>query len=224
MVDLNDLEEIKKDIAGESKELKVADVNILFLDISSSCTGYSIAKVDFEQKKAVITKTGAIWFNPNWDHQEKYLYLHEALVNYFWVVQGIDYIVKEAYAINPKRRTGCQVGPELSGVVKVAAWQNGVKVSDFTPQSWRSELGIKPSVFTYKGKTKKDYKGPTKDYILQHANIPEECISNITMKSRKTPDDLFDALGIAMGWLKRYGLDTKIFSSVEINPHLGVLE
>ena len=45
------------------------------MDLSSSCTGYTLVKVDFEGKKAAFVNTGAIWFSSQWDNQEKYHYI-----------------------------------------------------------------------------------------------------------------------------------------------------
>lgn len=225
MVDAKDLESIQQDIAGEEFQQKVTDVNILFLDISSTCTGYCIANINFEEKKANFKKAGAIWLDPAWNHQDKYHYIYEALVNYFWIVEQMDYIVVEQYSMNPNKRTGMSVSPEMHGVVKVAAAANGVKVSSFTPQSWRSEMGIKPDLSKdTKGKAKKDYKAPTKRRVLEYVAVPEESISNITNKTRKTPSDVYDAIALGQGWLKRLGLSKWNFDSMEFNQHVGVVE
>ena len=63
----------------EELQLTTEEPNFLFLDVSSTCTGYSIAKIDFKTMRAEILKAGAIWLNPNWSHQEKYYYLQKAL-------------------------------------------------------------------------------------------------------------------------------------------------
>lgn len=224
MANSKDLENLKKDIGGETPEFKVESVNVLFLDISSTCTGYTIANVDFEAKKAKFTKAGALWLNDHWDHQEKYLYIHEAIINYFWIVEQIDYIVVEQYSMNPKKRTGMSVSPEMHGVVKVAAAANGVKVASFTPQSWRSELGIKAEHFTYNGKKKKDYKRPTKKKVLEYVEVPEKSVSNITNNERNTPSDLYDSIALGMGWLKRFGITRWEFGTIEYNGHIGVVQ
>lgn len=224
MVDAKDLEDIQKDIAGEEFQQKITDVNILFLDLSSTCTGYCVVKVNFETKKATFSKAGALWLDPNWKHQDKYHYIYEAIVNYFWIIEQIDYIVAEQYSINPKKSRGLHVSPEMHGVVKVAAAANGVNVSTFTPQSWRYELGIKPDVTVVKGKTKKDYKTPTKRKMLEYVAIPEDSISNITNNKRKTPSDVYDAMGLGAGWLKRFGITRWDFSKMEFNQHIGVID
>ena len=103
-----DLQSIKQEI-GVSKDVKVENVNILFLDISSTCTGYAIANVNFENNTANVSKAGCLWLDKDWTHQEKYLYMFECLQNYFWIVEGIDYIVVEQYTVNPSKMMGVNV-------------------------------------------------------------------------------------------------------------------
>jgi hypothetical protein len=75
---------------------------------------------------------------------------------------------------------------------------------------------------------KRDYKTPVKNKILDMAYIPETFQSNITGKERQTPSDVFDACGIAYGWLKKleggegkpYFRSIK-FAELKINPHNG---
>ena len=98
------MSELKKEVVRKGQEeFNIEIVNILFLDVSSTCTGYSIAEVNFSRKTAKIKKAGALWLNPDWAHQEKYSYVFNALVNYFWIVEQIDHIVIEQYSINPKK-------------------------------------------------------------------------------------------------------------------------
>lgn len=202
------------------------EINVLFLDVSSSCTGYSIAKCTFETRRAEIVKSGCLWLNPKWSHQEKYSYMFHAIMTYFWIVEKIDYIVHESYAVNPNRMAGVLVVPEMLGSIKVAAQENGVKVDSLTPQTWRKELGIKP---TKDDKGKRDYKKPTKDKINSMVTIPDTCISNITGEERTTPSDLYDAIGLGLGWLTGLkGKDNvkffnvvKVDKNMKINTHLG---
>lgn len=212
---VSNLEELKTHLQVE-KHIEIAYSNILFLDISSSCTGYVIAGIDFKTKKVEFKSAGAIWLDPKWSHQQKYNYMFNALCNYFWVVQSIDYIVVEQYTINSKKMMGVQVVPEMQGAIKAGAWENGVIVDSILPQSWRSTLGIKKN-------EKKDYKEPTKDKILEYVDIPEQSVSNITKTNRKTPYDVYDAFGVALGWLIRLGLEEKNmnFSNLKFNSHVG---
>lgn len=211
----SDIQSIKEEIGG-NKDVKVENVNILFLDISSTCTGYAIANVNFENGTAVITKSGCLWLDKDWTHQEKYLYMFEALQNYFWIVEGIDYIVVEQYTVNPSKMMGVNVVSEMQGAIKAGAWSNGVKVSSILPQTWRSALKIKKS-------QKGDFKEPTKDKVLELVSVPEEVISNITKKPRKTPYDVYDALAICWAWLVKFGFEKVNGSTVDFNSHIGVM-
>jgi Holliday junction resolvasome RuvABC endonuclease subunit len=222
-MDVKDIDSLKNEIPeGQS----VTSVNILFLDISSSCTGYAVASVDFTTKQVEWKSAGALWLNPNWSHQEKYCYMHNALSTYFFIVEQVDYIVVEQYSINPKKMAGVCVVPEMHGAIKAGAWENGVKVSSILPQSWRAILSIKPNVsISSSGKKKRDYKEPTKNVVEQHLKtIPDKVVSNITGKDRQTPSDLYDAVAIGMAWLDKLGfkVSRQKFNNVGINPHIGV--
>jgi len=214
---MEDLDEIKKLLTDN--EVNVDAANVLFLDISSSCTGYCKVAVDFINKKANIKSAGALWLDPNWDHQEKFSYMFNAIMTYFEVVEQVDHIVYEHYSVNPKKAMGCMVVSEMVGAIKVGAAENGVKVTSIYPQQWRSELGIKPD--TSQGK--RDYKEPTKQKVLQVLNVPNEIISNITKNNRQTPNDLYDAIAVSLGWLKRLGIKKIDYSNCTFNPHIGVL-
>lgn len=214
MVDqVDSIESLKEEVGND----KIVDsINVLFLDISSSCTGYAIGNVNFTTKKVNFTKAGAIWLNPDWCHQEKYSYMYKAISNYFWVVESIDYILVEQYSVNPKKLMGVNVVSEMQGAIKAAGWENGVKVSSILPQSWRKILQIKRN-------SEGDYKDPTKNFILTVAKVPEESTSNITGQSRKTPSDVYDAMAIGMAWLIRLGFDKSKFSftNTKYNTHVG---
>lgn len=214
MVGPENLDELKKQL---DKEGQVVDsVNVLFLDISSACTGYSIANVNFTTRKVNFTSAGAIWLDPNWEHQEKYCYMSHTISNYFWVVEKIDYIVAEQYSVNPNKMQGINVVSEMQGAIKAAAWENGVKVVSILPQSWRSILKIKRNA-------EKDYKEPTKEEVLRRVQVPEKMTSNITSVERQTPYDVYDALAIGMAWLTKLGFDesTHTFNNIQFNKHIG---
>lgn len=220
--EVNDIEALKKEI--ESKGQKVTDVNILFLDLSASCTGYALAKVNFERKTAKFVNTGAIWFDDSWKNQEKYHYVFSAIVNYFNIVGQIDLCVCEAYMINRNKLMGSQVGPELHGAVQVALAEIGVKYYTVLPQSWRKALGITPNVtVNAKGKKEKDFKTPTRDFVMQHApHIPSHIQSNITNNQRVTPFDVFDAMAVAMGFLSRLGIKTWDCKDLQVQAPINI--
>jgi Holliday junction resolvasome RuvABC endonuclease subunit len=198
-------------------EHKIEEIHILFLDLSSSCTGYTVVKLDFLNKKATFKKAGAIWFNQDWKNQEKYAYLFNAIVNYFNIIDQVDFCVCEAYMLNPKKRMGSLVGPELHGAVQVALAEIGVTYMTMPVQTWRKHLGIKKDASG-------DYKNPTKIEIEKYTTLPTEIISNITGSTRALPNDLVDALGIAAGSLKKWGINNLDFSKIEFQSDIGVLE
>lgn len=208
------LEEIEAQIPTQ----KIEDVNILFLDVSSQCTGYCKVNINFRKKTALVVNAGALWFDPKWSHQEKYSYIFNAIMTYFEIVENIDHIVYEAYSMNIKKRQGLQVVPEMIGAIKVAAAENGIKVTSMPPQTWRSQLKIKPIM---KG-DKRDYKTPTIDLISGFMDVPDKSISNITNNERSTPNDLYDALGLAFGWLTKYEFKAKHYGC-KFNTHIGAL-
>ena len=209
-----DLNEIKDELG--IPEIKMGCAHILFLDISSTCTGYTIAAVNFEEKTAELTAAGCLWLDNDWSHQEKYCYMAEAIRGYFWIVENIDYIVVESYNINPRKMTGVNVVSEMQGAIKASAWDNGVKVVSIPPQSWRSTLKIKKNVMG-------DYKTPTKDRVLEYVAVPEEVTSNLTGNSRKTPSDVYDAIAIGLAWLQRFGMKTIETSNTKFNSHIGAV-
>lgn len=215
-----DLDSIKEELGTE----KVTNVNVLFLDISSTCTGYAIASVNFETKTAEMTKAGCLWFDDSWSHQEKYLYAFDAIQNYFWVVEKVDFIVVEAYSVNPSKMSGVNVVSEMQGSIKTAAQSNGVKVTSMLPQSWRSILRIKPNVAPGKnGKNVRDYKLPTKECVLTYMSVPDKVTSNITGNLRTTPSDVYDSLAIALAWLKKFGIQHIHAKKVVFDGHIGVV-
>lgn len=214
-----DLDNLKEEIGVGQK---VETVNILFLDISSTCTGYCIANVNFDTKKVDFLKSGAIWLDKSdWTRQDKYVYMFNAILNYFWIVEGTDYMVVEEYMLNKRKLHGVQVVIEMHGAIKTAAGENGVTVSSILPQTWRAQLGIK-AIKDAKGK--RDFKTPTKDKVLEYTKVPSRITSNITGKDRNTPSDIYDAVAIAMGWCNKLGLTKWNFSQMEYNTHLGCIE
>lgn len=219
--EISSISDLEKEIDKNGQ--KIETVNVLFMDVSSSCIGYTVCSLNFSTKKAVMKNCGAIWLDPNWQHAEKYSYVYNMIVNYFWVVEQIDHICVEQYSINPNKMVGVAVVPEMMGTVKAAGWEHGIKVSSILPQSWRSILGIKPDVTTNpkSGKKEKDYKAPARRYVDNIMVVPNQIKSNITQITRVTPSDLYDAVCISIAWLQKLGLKTDV-SDVVINPHIGV--
>lgn len=213
---MKNLDEVKSLLGKNQEEVKMGNVRILFLDVSASCTGYSIASVDFENKNAKFDTAGSIWFDKDWSHQERYHYIGSSITNYFFIVENIDYIVIEQYSLNPKRLMGVHVVPEMCGAIKAFAWEHGLNVDSIVPQSWRSVLKIKKN-------EKGDYKEPTIKKIDEMVEVPKEVVSNITGNLRKTPNDIYDAIGIGYGWLGKLGISNISFSKMDYNKHIGVI-
>lgn len=208
---MEDLEKLKKEL--ENDAIKVSDVNLLFMDLSSNCTGYCLVKTNFENKSAKFVNAGAIWFDPDWKNQDKYHYLYNAITNYFNIVGQVDYCIAEAYMINTKRLMGCQVGPELHGALQVSLAEIGVKYSTVPVSTWRKMLGIKKN-------SEGDFKEPTKILVEQYVDLPEKVSSNITGGERNLPNDLTDAIAIALGSLKKLGIDKYDFKEMKIQEKL----
>lgn len=219
--DVKSIEDLQKEIDKNNQSI-IEAINVLFLDVSSTCVGYSIISMNFTNKQSVMTKAGCIWLDPNWSHAEKYSYIFSAIVNYFWTVEKIDYVVVEQYSINPKKMIGVAIVPEMMGVVKCAANENGIKVSSILPQTWRSILKIKPDVTTTpNGKKERNYKDPTKRYVNSLVSVPNQVQSNITANFRTTPSDLYDAVAIGLAWSEKIGFKNVNTKSVLINDHIG---
>lgn len=212
---------------GEAQVL-IKLISVLFLDVSSTCTGYTVATFNLGDKAAPVTikRAGCLWFGSDWDHQTKYSYIFNAVLTYFEVVEQVDFIVHEQYSVNKDRMAGVMVVPEMIGAIKVAAKENGVRVDCIPPQTWRAQIGLKPAtVVGADGKTKRDYKGPCKVIMNKlFGSVPEEVISNITKKNRATPSDVYDAMGVCIGWLKKNGYNNIVYDQVEYNSHIGALE
>lgn len=224
---MENLETIRQGIERAKQEkgipqVLIKNVGILFLDVSSTCTGYTIAVLNLGDRSQPVTikKSGCLWFGSDWDHQTKYSYIFNAVLTYFEVVENIDLIIHEQYSVNKDRMAGVMVVPEMIGAIKVAAKENGVKVDCIPPQTWRAQIGLKP--ITVNGK--RDYKTPCKEIMNKlFGKVPEEVISNITKKLRATPSDVYDSMGVCLGWLKKNGYNKIDYSQVEYNSHIGTL-
>jgi len=177
------------------------DNKLLFLDLSTNCCGWTVASQHIGKKEMTIHKTGVLWFNPKWDHGEKYNYVDKFIANIAYVCYGIEGIVAEGYMVNRKRMCGVLVIPEMTGSVKSICHElePPLTFDSLLPQSWRSILGIK------KDRTKAGsaaWKAPAKKHVdkLFPKRIPDKLVSNITQKERATPTDLYDSLCLALAW------------------------
>jgi hypothetical protein len=165
---------------------------ILFLDISSTCTGYAVAD------KGKIAGVGVKWFPKEWKTPEKCIEMS------FWVNtlcqnRNVEKIVYERYSFNMKNPNGALACPQIQGAV-FAGSLGSKQLEDITPQTWRKHCGLK------KAKTE-NWKQVTEAHFRALYDIPEKIESNVTGNLRTTPSDYFDALGICIGWHKMKGLD-----------------
>ena len=87
----------------------------------------------------------------------------------------------------------------MHGAVQVALAEVGLKYMPMPVQTWRKHLGVKKDIDG-------DYKKPTHIAVEKFVLLPKEIKSNITGTMRTLPNDLSDAIGIAMGTLKKWGI------------------
>lgn len=175
----------------------------IFLDISSTCSGFTIAEI--YNDRAHIVETGAIWRPHSWEkHGQYYKYLIDFLVDKFEKTDNISLVVFERYFLSPNKGHGVSVVSEAIGAVKASCHypQTPIKYDGIPPPSWRSALGIKKD-HTQKGSNQ--YKVPTKVKIEELLNItfPEKITDTFTGKRRNLPTDLVDSIGVCMGYLRK---------------------
>lgn len=212
---------------------------ILFIDPSSSCTGFAMVGINQVRKEAEIISAGPLWFGTDWDEGKKLRYLFGAIRNYFFILnQGVSEVVCEEYFFprmgKMAKVTGSTIVPEMIGVVCLSAADEDPAL-DFTKvsaQAWRKLLDVKPDVTEHptlkdgRGKAKKikDFKTPVARYVNEIIPVPKEFISNITGNARQTPDDVTDVLGMAIGVLKSRGFKTFTAQPGWDQKHLCVKE
>jgi hypothetical protein len=189
--------------------------NILFLDISSSCTGYAIGNLDAGKKEGNIVKAGVIWFDDKWTHGQKYNYLQSFILNKCYVEDNIFDIVAESYMINTRKMSGTLIIPEFIGVIKSLCYET-TPVLGFEmiyPQTWRSVLKIKRDT-NFIGS--KSWKIPAKGWVDKTfvGIVPATMKSNITGKDRPTPYDIFDVICICSAWLFKHNAEKINFNGV----------
>lgn len=194
---------------------------ILFLDPSSSCLGFCVMQVDYNRHEAEILSAGPLWFGADWKEGQKLRYIFSAIRNYFFILnQGVSEIVCEDYffPMGPNAKVmGSLVVPGIIGVACLAAADEEPAL-DFTKisaQAWRKVLNISPDKSDHptekrkdgKPKIVKDFKTPVERYVKGLITLPEEFQSNITGKSRATPNDVTDVIAMATAVLKERGIN-----------------
>lgn len=173
----------------------------LFLDISSTCTGYVVATYNIASKVTTITKAGVLWFHADWEHGQKYRYIQQFITDIAYVHHKINDIVAEKYFCNPKAGLGTAVVSEATGAAKAACYEVSPPLSFYgiSPPTWRSILQIKKDK-TLSGSAA--WKTPTKTKVeaILGITMPVKIVSNINGKGRQCPTDLWDALAICIAW------------------------
>ena len=213
---------ITEEMKDNAPEVDSGESYRLFLDISSTCTGYTIAKM--EGRKVTISRAGVMWFDSKVDNGRKYFELQQA-IGEFYSINAITDIIYEAYHVNPSQVGNSLVVPEMIGAVRAAAhdvWGMPLGTESISPTKWRGILGIKPiktpklnkqgvQLKTKSGRPQydRDYKTPTINYldIMFDNKIPKQLISNVTGSVRATPSDMYDSISICIAWSKQFGCD-----------------
>lgn len=214
---------VEQEVLDAVPETDMGDSHRLFLDMSSACTGYVIAKM--EGRKCTIVRAGVMWFGADWENGKKYFHLQDAIMGDFYTTNAITDVIYESFHVNPSQVGNSLVVPEMIGAMKACLHDvMGMPLGceSMGPTAWRGALGIKSlkSPKTDKNgnqeKTKSgkprfnnDWKTPVINYMdkLFDNQVPKRLKSNITGNVRATPNDLYDALAICAGWHKKFGCD-----------------
>jgi Holliday junction resolvasome RuvABC endonuclease subunit len=221
----------------------VDQTRILFLDPSSSCTGFAMVSVDYGRKTAEIVSAGPLWFGSDWKEGKKLRYIFSAIRNYFFILnQGVSEVVCEEYffPMGPHAKVqGSMIVPEMIGVITLAAADEEppLDFTKYSAQAWRKLLEIKPDtspmldklgkpVLTKRGVAKKvkDFKTPVARLVKTYFTVPDEFESNITGNARQTPNDVTDVLGMVIGVLQKRGIKTFTAQPNWDKKHLCVKE
>lgn len=228
---------IDQEMMDNAPETQMGDSYRLYLDMSSSCTGYVTAK--FEGNKCTISRLGVMWFGDKWENGQKYHHLHQS-IGEFYTINAITDIIYESYHVNPNQMGNSLVVPEMIGAMKAAChdvWGMSIGYEEMSPTAWRGVLGIKPiqtpkldkngvqkTTRTGRGMYDRDYKTPTKAYLdrMFDNQIPHQLVSNITGNIRATPSDLYDALAICVAWHKKLGVQDFVIKDDALDGHPGV--
>lgn len=208
-------------IEDKVSQSNLEDTYRAFFDLSSTCTGYVVAKM--EGRKCTISRAGVMWFGDNWEHGRKYFQLQSFITDQLYVVNAITDVIYEQYNIDPKNVGNCLVVPEMIGALKACLYDIAsmpLGCESIPPTAWRKKLGVTSDktlavdkfghqILTSSGKLKytNDWKSPVIRYMndLFPGLIPQKLVSNVTGKTRAVPNDLYDALGVCIGWHKKFG-------------------
>ena len=195
----------------------IADQNVLFLDLSSSCSGWCVANFNKEKRQTDILDYGAFWFVDDDTLGFKYNKVAK-FIKELCKLWKIKTVLSEAYFSNPYKSMGTNVVAELHGVIRSELYNlEEIPVwLETPPQTWRSAgLGVKKDASKAGSSA---WKFPTKIRVEEVLNFkfPEKIKSNLNDKMRKMPTDVIDAIGICIGYLSLEPNGCKIFRIEEI--------
>lgn len=185
---------------------------ILAIDPSGSHLAYVIAVVDIDNKICEVLKAGMVWTPASYTKDERLRYMQSCIDSIINNPPFHEYIIQavftEAYFANPRMMTSsASIIPTVNNFLQMAAGEAKIPYLEAGPTSWRSILGIKG--VKVNGKT--DYKDPAKKYVERYAVLPAQIRSNVDGRLRNTPNDLTDALCIALAFAKHHGCVTVEF-------------
>lgn len=169
---------------------------LLVVDPSASHLAFVICEIDPSQSSMTILKSGMLWTHDKWSLGKRLNYMKTSFL--FLIKEfKIDGIYTEQFFMNPKMLTGgTAVIPTINAILQMCIDEVGkdIHFEEIPPPSWRAILKIKPVMV----KGKRDYKTPTKDCVVKRIDAPTRTLSNITLKERDTPTDIYDALAIVL--------------------------
>jgi Holliday junction resolvasome RuvABC endonuclease subunit len=182
---------------------------ILAVDPSGSHLAYVIATLDIEAGTVEILKAGMLWAPASFDKPERLRYMQSCIDSIINTPPFAEYIVdatfSEQFFSNPKMITGgSSIIPTVNNFLQMASSEAGIPFQEMGPSTWRSIIGIKAAK---DAAGKRDWKTPAKDYVERYTVLPEKIRSNVDGRLRATPNDLTDALCIALAVAKYHGCD-----------------
>jgi Holliday junction resolvasome RuvABC endonuclease subunit len=187
---------------------KIADIghyNILFIDPSGSHLAYVYTMLDIDNKELLISKVGMVWTKGTYTRAERLRYMQSA-INI--LIQECDIVFTETFFSNPGLlSSSTAIVPTVNCFIEMAASEHSKRFEELGASTWRSILGIK----AIQNNGKRDYKVPTASKVaeLLKKPLPSAILSNITLKERDVPNDVTDALAIALA-ISKYHEVTQI--------------
>jgi Holliday junction resolvasome RuvABC endonuclease subunit len=179
-------------------------MRLLVVDPSASHLAYVICDID-PGKEATILKSGMLWTHDKWSLGKRLNYMK---TSFSFLIQEfkVDKIYTEQFFMNPKMLTGgTAVIPTINAILQMCIDESrqAIEFEEIPPPSWRAVLGIKATTTKVGAKTKRDFKEPTKDHVRLSIQPPDRLFSNVTLKERDTPYDIYDALAIVLALTKK---------------------